>query len=152
MKIKQVLINELKKGVSVRDISRAICMGFLIGIGPIMGITTLISAFVSYRFNLNQVIVQSINYLVYPLQIIFLPVYFKVVTFIFPNLSPFPPGQFEVAKIISLFSDSPWLFLKQFMGIGLVAMLIWLVMSLMFYRLFLIVIQKVIHYFNRDSR
>ena len=69
-KVKDLLIS----GLTPHQLALAITMGVIFGVIPILGSTTIILTIVALTFNLNMVIVQLTNYIVYPLQLIlFLP-------------------------------------------------------------------------------
>ena len=69
----QPLANRLKviatSGLSPRDLARTICVGTAIGLMPLIWGSSLICILAGRWFRLNQLVLQSVNYLLYPLQL-----------------------------------------------------------------------------------
>lgn len=69
----QPLANRLKliatSGLSPRDLARTICVGTAIGLMPLIWGSSLLCILAGRWFRLNQLVLQSINYLLYPLQL-----------------------------------------------------------------------------------
>jgi uncharacterized protein (DUF2062 family) len=65
-KTKDLLIS----GNTPHQLSLAITLGIIIGVIPFIGVTTIILAIIAFAFNLNLIITQLTNYLVYPLQLL----------------------------------------------------------------------------------
>ncbi|MDT8421924.1 MAG: DUF2062 domain-containing protein [Desulfuromonadales bacterium] len=59
----------LRQGLSPQGFSLAVAVGITIGILPTLWGTSLLCGLLAWRLDLNQLVVQSFNYLVYPLQI-----------------------------------------------------------------------------------
>lgn len=64
------ILDFLKQGISPPSLAFAIAMGFAIGTFPVIGVTTIICAMLSVIFKLNMVVIQLVNYFVYPLQLL----------------------------------------------------------------------------------
>lgn len=56
-------------GLSSRDLVRTICVGAAIGLMPLVWGNSLLCILAGRWFRLNQLVLQSINYLLYPLQL-----------------------------------------------------------------------------------
>ena len=69
LKLTKVLLGE---GLSVEKISLCIALGTALGIFPVVGSTTLMSAIAALVLRLNLPAIQAVNYLVYPLQLVLL--------------------------------------------------------------------------------
>jgi hypothetical protein len=141
-KIKAVVVGELKKGLSPEKLSQSLIGGFCIGVFPFLGTTTLLSFIFGWFFKLNQVILQTVNYLVYPLQFLMIPVYIKVVSLIFPV------GDVPVNPLVMLemFNNDWRHFFSLYLEIGLLAVVVWSVgticLFLLFYPLLVFLIKK----------
>jgi uncharacterized protein (DUF2062 family) len=77
------LLNFLKEGVTPRKLALAVTLGFLFGIFPIIGITTILCGVAALIFRLNMAAIQLVNYLVYPIQLVLIIPYLKMGSFIF---------------------------------------------------------------------
>lgn len=60
----------LAKGLSPAKLALGIVLGIVMGIVPMLGINTVVLAALATTFRLNMALVQSINYLLHPLQIL----------------------------------------------------------------------------------
>lgn len=60
----------LKQGLSVRRLAASIATGATVGTSPLIGTTTLTCSLLMFALRLNPVITLTVNYAVYPLQLI----------------------------------------------------------------------------------
>ena len=75
-KVTNPLIKFLRQGLTPEMMSRTIASGLLIGTIPIPGTSTLLCTALSLGFRMNLALIQLVNYLVFPLQLLlFLPFY-----------------------------------------------------------------------------
>ncbi len=128
-KVKFIIIEQLKTGVTPEKMTDAVLAGGLIGIFPIIGATTLLAALVAHFFKLNQIIIQTVNYLFYPIQILSIPLYIKIVSLIF-NVGDVP---IRPDLIVKKFNEGFVNFLKLYGLIGLYAFILWGLLTIVFY-------------------
>ncbi len=128
-KLKKVVIEQASQGVSAEKISESMLFGILLGICPILGISTLIGVFLGYILKLNHIVVQSVSYLMYPVQLIMIPIYIKVLSEVTgeTHLSARPD------VMIKLFAESPIQFWKDYAMVALYAVILWIGLCLMSY-------------------
>lgn len=69
-RIKDPVLAELRQGLSAEALSAAITVGFAIAINPIIGSTTILCLLAGRVFRLNHVVLQTVNHLSYPLQLL----------------------------------------------------------------------------------
>lgn len=69
-KVRDPLLAELKKGVSPDEIAAAVAVSLAIAVNPIIGTTTILCLLAGKIFRLNHLIMQTINYFSYPLQLL----------------------------------------------------------------------------------
>lgn len=79
------LINLLQEGVTPRALALAVTLGFVFGIFPIIGTTTILCDVVAVIFRLNMAAIQLINYLVYPIQLLLFIPYLKLGSLVFKS-------------------------------------------------------------------
>jgi uncharacterized protein (DUF2062 family) len=91
------ILDFLKQGMSPHDLALAIVFGLAIGTFPMLGVTTLICTGIALAFKLNMVVIQLINYFVYPLQLIFFVPFIKLGG-ILVNTPPFPYSINEILE------------------------------------------------------
>lgn len=64
------LANLLRQGLSVRRLSASIATGAAVGTSPLIGTTTITCSALTLLFRLNPVVTLTVNYAVYPLQLL----------------------------------------------------------------------------------
>jgi uncharacterized protein (DUF2062 family) len=124
--ILNILSEALRMGTSPRKLSITCGLGIILGIFPILGTTTWICLAAALLLRLNIVVIQLVNYLVFPLQLILIIPFIKAGTFIF-GLAPFPYSRIE---LMEKFSTDFWAITKEggiFLGAGVVA---WILFSI----------------------
>ena len=128
-KIKKILFEQLSQGTSHEKLARSVSLGIVMGCCPIFGIATAIAAFFTHILKLNHVVVQAVNYTMYPIQIPLIPVYMKVVSWLTDvGFVPLRPD-----RIIDEFNANPGLFTRKYLLVALYAVVIWLVLCLVLY-------------------
>ena len=124
-KVKDTLKSQLTQGASPEKLAQSLSAGFLIGCFPLLGFTTALAAVVGMIFRLNHIVVQTANYLMYPVQIILIPIYIQLVSVIVDvGDVPIRPD-----LILQAFQKDWLLFLKTYSLVGLYAVLLWVVAS-----------------------
>lgn len=63
------ILGFLKQGTSPHKLAISISLGFILGLFPVLGVTTFIGFALSFIFKLNAAALQLVNYLMYPIQI-----------------------------------------------------------------------------------
>ncbi|MBU6154469.1 MAG: DUF2062 domain-containing protein [Bdellovibrionales bacterium] len=121
------VLDQLKGGADPERLSLAATLGALIGIIPILGISTGIAVVVGAALRLNHVVLQAVNYLVYPLQLMLFPVFLKLGGVIFGGDSM----EFDLTLLRQELSDSLPAFLSKYGMIGAKAVGVWAVLSIM---------------------
>jgi len=120
------ILKLLKQGTSPEKLSLSITSGAVIGVLPVIGTTTLLSAAIAFIFRLNLPIVQLINYMVYPLQLFFMIPFIHLGAFIF-NAEPIP---LSLQEVIFSFQHDFWATLVSFSDLFLYAVAAWLLLCL----------------------
>jgi uncharacterized protein (DUF2062 family) len=116
------IVNQLKQGITPEKIALTIALGILISIFPIFGATTILCALAAFFLRLNQPIIQIINYLAYPLQIVLLIPFYRAGEHML-RLTPTP---FNIPFLIERFRADAGLFFKDFGLIAAGGVLVWL--------------------------
>ena len=147
-KVAGIIILELKKGSTPEKLSQGLVGGILIGIFPLIGFTTLLAMLTGLIFKINQVVIQTTNYLMYPVQIILIPVYIKVVSMIFDvGYVPLRPD-----ILLTQFRADPAGFLRQYAIIGIYAVGLWIILSILLYFILYPIILKAVLKFKKGRR
>ena len=82
--VKKRLHTILTSGLTPRKLVQTLCVGTVLGIMPLLWGTTLICILLAHVFRLNHLALQSVNYLLYPVQLALLIPFFKLGTWLFP--------------------------------------------------------------------
>ena len=86
-KIYGPLIAQLKQGVSPQKLAQSVAFGVVLGSIPVIGVTTSLCLLAGAIFKLNHVAIQTVNYLVYPIQIALIIPFLRMGEWLF-NISP----------------------------------------------------------------
>lgn len=112
---------QLTQGASPLGLARTCAAGAILAIIPVLGATTALCAMVGIKFKLNQPLIQLVNYLLYPVQLLLLPLFI----FTGAKLTGSPPVEFHPKAVVAEFSADPSLFMKHYGMAGLHAVLVW---------------------------
>ena len=116
------VVAQLKQGITPEKIALTLALGGVLGIFPILGATTLLCGVAGVWLRLNQPLIQLVNYLVYPLQLLLLIPFYRAGERLF-GAEPVPivdgPG------LIARFGESPWQFLLDYGRVGLYGIAVW---------------------------
>lgn len=141
-KVKSALKSQLTQGVTPEKLAQSLSAGLLIGCFPVLGFTTGLAAVVGVVFKLNHLVVQTTHYVMYPVQILLIPVYIKTVSLVI-NVGDVP---IRPDLIVEAFRKD-WLgFVKTYAAVGLYAIFLWFIISAVLFfvlqKLFLPAIQR----------
>jgi uncharacterized protein (DUF2062 family) len=120
-----LIIAQLTQGVTPQKIALTIALGFNLGIFPILGATTLLSAVAGFCLKLNQPVIQLVNWLVAPLQLTLILVFVRIGEW----LVRAPRVSFSVPELIRKFNESPGKFFHEFGMTGVHGIIAWLVLA-----------------------
>ena len=117
--IKTILNDAFRQGLTPHKLAMTCALGVVIGLFPVFGTTTILCFGVAIAFRLNIPVIQLVNYLVAPLQLLFIVPFIKVGTILF-HLNPFP---YDADQLMVLFKTDFFLLLKEvglalLLGIG----------------------------------
>jgi uncharacterized protein (DUF2062 family) len=137
--IKNVLYNAFRQGLTPHKLAMTCALGVILGIFPVFGVTTILCFVVAIPLRLNIPVIQLVNYLVAPLQLLFIIPFIKIGTILF-HLNPFP---YDSDKLIELFKSDFFLLLKEvglalLLGIGVWASFAVPLFFVLYYLFFLI--------------
>lgn len=84
----------LSDGMTPQKLALTLCLGSALGIMPLLWGTSLLCILLAHLFGLNHLALQSVNYLLFPLQLALLIPFFKLGSWLFPWGTPLPPDMF----------------------------------------------------------
>lgn len=82
-------------GLTSQKLALTLCVGTALGIMPLLWGTSLICLMLAHLFRLNHVALQSVNFMLYPVQLALLLPFFKLGAWLFPWGPPIPPNMFS---------------------------------------------------------
>ena len=116
---------QICQGVSPKAISLAIALGSSTGVFPILGLSTVLGATIGFLTKLNQPILHTFSWLVYPIQILTIPFFVRMGESVF-RAQPVP---FSVPQLIERFQTDPTQFFKNFGMSGVHGIVAWLIVA-----------------------
>ncbi|MBI1225161.1 MAG: DUF2062 domain-containing protein [Bacteroidetes bacterium] len=78
MRFLEKLKGFLKQGATPKALAKSTTIGLLLGVFPMLGVTTLMMGAISVRWKLNLPLMLAVSYLIYPLQIVLLIPFVRV--------------------------------------------------------------------------
>ena len=124
-RVLDVILAQLKQGITPQKISLTLALGMALGIFPILGATTLLCFLFGLWLKLNQPIIQVVNYLIYPLQLVLILVFVRIGEFMVRAT----PVSFSIPELFRKFHESPANFFREFGLTGLHGIIAWLVIA-----------------------
>ncbi len=112
---------QLTQGVTPSRLALALSLGVVLGVVPILGITTLLCGVVAAVLKLNQPAVQVANYAAYPVQLALFVPFFHLGAWIFRQ----PPMTFTVAQLRAELHEDRLGTLAHYAGANLRAVAAW---------------------------
>lgn len=89
----QPVLGELRQGLAPSEIALAIALGFVLSVPPVLGSTMILCALAAFLLRLNQPVIQTVNFAVYPLQLGLLVPFVRLGERIFGSpRTPLSPG------------------------------------------------------------
>ena len=122
-KILAPIKSQVMQGATPKALAIACAVGTMIALIPILGVTTLLCVFAGLIWKLNQPILQMVNYLLYPVQLLLLPVFLSFGA----TLTHSEAISFNPSVIAAQFMADPAVFLATYGMAGLHALLVWAV-------------------------
>lgn len=120
------IVRLLRQGISPEKVGLGLACGIVIGIFPVVGVTTIICTIVAIIFRLNLPAIQLVNYLVYPLQFALLIPFFHFGDWLF-GADPLP---YSAQELVALFKADFWATVRQLWDTTLRAIAAWSIVSL----------------------
>jgi len=97
-KLVRLTLELLSQGITPHKIALTVALGVVLGVTPVLGSTTLLCTAAALVFGINLPLIQVVNYVVYPLQLLLLIPFIQAGQWLFRQ----PPLPFSFAQIIAL--------------------------------------------------
>ena len=119
---------QLKQGISAEKLAWTIALGSVIAVFPILGTTTYLCIAVALFCKLNQVIIQVVNYALYPLQLLCIPLWIRLGEFLLGGA----PASVAWSNMKDKLLTDSYNFLLQFWHLIIQALVGWLIVAPIF--------------------
>lgn len=116
------VVQQLKQGITPEKVALTLALGAVLGIFPILGATTFLCAVAGVWLRLNQPLIQLVNYLAYPLQLLLLIPFYRAGERLF-GAEPVPIV--DVPGLLARFGADPWQFILDYGLVGLYGIVVW---------------------------
>ena len=116
---------QLSQGISVNRVSWTIALGFVLGVFPVMGTTSLLCLLVGWVFRLNQALLHVFKTIVYPLHLALILVFIRLGE----RLYGVPLISFSIPELMGKFKADPLQFARDFGMVAWHGVSAWLVLA-----------------------
>src|SRR5487761_2313685 len=103
-KLVRLILELLSQGITPHKIALTVALGVVLGVTPVLGSTTLLCTAAALVFGINLPLIQVVNYLVYPLQLLLLIPFIQAGQWLFRQ----PSLPFSLAQRTALFRMNFW--------------------------------------------
>ena len=112
----------IRQGMTPGEIALTVGTGVGLGIFPVLGISSVFCAYVAYRFRLNHLLIQAVNYLSLPLQLLLLIPFARLGEELFRVRAATP---YSLGEMLEILMSQPERFLGFFLSAILCAVGAW---------------------------
>lgn len=115
------ILRQLKQGVTPEQVALTIALGLVIGVFPILGSTTLLCGIAAAALGLNQPIIQLVNYVAYPAQLVALIPFYRAGESLFNR----PHLPLSIPMLIERFRADAGQFFSDFGMVAVQGIVVW---------------------------
>lgn len=119
------VLDQIKQGADAKTLSTAVAAGATIAVMPVLGATTALCAIAGVKWKLNQPVLQLVNYFLYPVQILMIPVFLILGA----RLWGVEPVSINPQTIFQEFRSDTALFFANYGMAGLRSVVVWALLS-----------------------
>ena len=124
-KLVRLILELLSQGITPHKIALTVALGVVLGVTPVLGSTTLLCTAAALVFGINLPLIQVVNYLVYPLQLLLLIPLIQAGQWLFRQ----PPLPFSFAQLAALLRLRFWQTLAMLWEYTLHGLIAWLILG-----------------------
>lgn len=123
---KQTIKGQLVQGADPKSLAMSCAFGCVIGVFPIFGLSTSACLLTGVCFKLNHPAMQAVNYLVYPLQFLLIPVFLRAGE----SMTRTPHVSLSPKAMAHELASQPWQFLHKYSHSAGLAILAWALLAI----------------------
>lgn len=124
-KFAKLLLELLSEGITPHKLALSVTLGVVLGVTPVLGATTILCAVAAVIFRINLPLIQIVNYLVYPLQLLLLIPFIQAGQRLFRQ----PPLPLSLVQLTALLHVSFWHTLAMLWSYTLHGLVAWLILG-----------------------
>ncbi|MGH8279055.1 MAG: DUF2062 domain-containing protein [Gammaproteobacteria bacterium] len=124
-KLVRLIVALLSEGMTPHKLALTLALGVLLGAIPVLGTTTILCALAAVILRLNLPLIQAIQFLAYPLQLLLWIPFIQTGQWIFHQ----PPLPFTYAELLGVFHAGFWHALDLLWTYSLHALVAWLILG-----------------------
>lgn len=120
------VLAQLRQGITPEKIALTVALGIGLGVFPILGASTLLCVVAGVALRLNHPVLQVVNYLTYPAQVLLLIPFYRAGEHLF-GATPVPMA--DVNALVARFRAAPWQFLLDYGRVGAYGVVVWCLLA-----------------------
>ena len=124
-RLTRLVVSLLSQGITPHKIALTLVLGVLLGVIPIIGASTTLCAVAALALGLNLPLIQLVNYLVYPLQILLLIPFVQAGQWLFRQ----PPLPFSLGEIKAKMEAGLWKTIVELWDYAMHGLVAWLILG-----------------------
>lgn len=124
-RLTRLILALLSQGITPHKIALTLVLGVLLGVMPLIGASTTLCALAALGLGLNLPLIQLVNYLVYPLQILLLIPFVQAGQWLFRE----PPLPFSLSQIKAMMEAGLWKAIVDLWDYAMHGLVAWLIIG-----------------------
>ena len=124
-KLVRLMVELLSQGITPQKVALTLCLGLVFGVMPVIGATTIVCTVAAFGLRLNLVLIQIVNQLAYPLQILLLIPFVQAGQWLFRE----PPLPLSLAQIAAIIHAGLWQAIVSLWAYTLHGLVAWLILG-----------------------
>jgi uncharacterized protein (DUF2062 family) len=124
--LKARLLGWLSEGLTPTQVAWGLALGTVIGCIPTLGVSTLICAGVAHGLRINQPLIQTVNYAMYPLQLLLLLPFWRAGEWLF-GMDPVP--LLDVGALLARVEANPWQATLDYLWVAAAGLVVWALLA-----------------------
>ena len=124
-RLTRLILGLLRQGITPHKIALTLVLGVLLGVIPLIGASTTLCALAALALGLNLPLIQLVNYLVYPLQILLLIPFVQAGQWLFRQ----PPLPFSLTQIKAMMEAGLWKAIVDLWDYTMHGVVAWLILG-----------------------
>jgi uncharacterized protein (DUF2062 family) len=146
-KLLRLITELLNQGITPHKIALSVSLGVVLGVTPVLGSTTILCAIAALVFGINLPLIQVVNYLVYPLQLLLLIPFIQLGQRLFHQ----PPLPFTPTQFMALLRLRFWHSLAMLWEYTLHGLIAWLILGGMAALIIYMILRPLLKHLNLEE-